>query len=352
MRFKPSSAHRWVGGGCTGSVAAEVAAYRVPVADVANEGTRLHELAAHVLLGKVKRKDVPTEDWDSIGPYVEDVEAVCKRLGHPGHLNIEKRRTSSHFPNGGTPDADMLAPRHNTLVIWDFKSGRRPVEAEENWQMLIYATMIAPPPGTKVELRIVQPSSFHRDGVVRSWTTDNLPYYRELVEAAQELAEHSPTLVATPSNCTYCKAVTACAAARDVTLGGADMALKDTGQLPGVAIRSELVILRNTTKLMQIRLDALEVEAHERLKSGERIDGCGLRSGRAGKLAWSGDDEAVRKACQVAGVDPVQQKLLTPTQAIKAGVPEALVAKMAKRHEPKREVVTDVQEHLRKVFSK
>lgn len=345
MRFRPSAAHRWLGGGCTGSVKAEAAALSLPSGPQADEGTRLHGVAADMLVGDVK--ECAPEDWEIIGDYVSDV--LNTQAAHPGsELKIE--HSLSHPDHPGKVDASLRTS--SRLITWDLKTGRRPVEVVRNHQLLLYADMADVGPGMTHELRIAQTPGGHPDGPVRSWTvTDLTPYRLQRDRAVAEAKGAEARLVATPSNCLYCKAVTSCPAARNVTLGGMDLAMGQVGPLAANAVRSELVTLRNTAKMVNDRLVALEAEAEVRIKRGELIDGCMLAPGKNGSLAWSADDDRVKAICGMVGQDPVEApKLRTPAQMIKAGVPAELVATVAKRSNPKMTVSTDVAAQAKKLF--
>lgn len=345
MKFSPSRAHRWVGGGCTGSVKAEALAPKPPPSPTANEGTRLHDLAAQFLKGT--RAHCELEDWEIIGPYVEDVRETHATLG--GELKIEHWVRHREI-SPGIVDASLLTA--NRLIIWDLKTGWRIVEAERNWQLLLYAMMMAPGPGVEIELRIVQQPPWHPEDPVRSWVVPGMDPYMVQVRQAISQAKSTPTLVATPSNCLYCRAVTNCAAARNVTLGGMDMALRGGGPLPAEAVRPELVALRTAAKLIGSRLTALEAEAEERLRRGEAIPGCGLKAGNAGARAWTAELDKVRAVCAMVGQSAdAPAAVRTPAQMIKAGVPLPLVESISKRNNPKMSVATDVSAQLQKLFS-
>ena len=350
MKFYPSRAHRWAGGGCTGSVKAEAAMPRRPSSSDSAEGIRLHALAAGQLLGA--DEEPPAADWGQVREYVQDVTHTCRLHKHGGL--VEQKVTHPLFTNGFI-DCHLWYP--GRLIIWDYKSGRRPVEAVGNDQLLVYAIMLLQPlidAGAElptVELRIVQPNCWHPDGHVRGWVVDDFMSHYNRITTAVDQANYAPQLVATPSNCTYCNAVTSCRAARDVTLGAADMMLIDTGALPAEAIRSELVTLRTTAKLVQTRLDALEAETEVRLGKGETVPGCGMVSGGRGKLKWTADESEIMKVATALGVDPVKKTLFTPKQMIDTGLPADVVDVMAKRTASKMQVSTESDAEMEKIFN-
>lgn len=346
MKFSPSRAHRWVGGGCTASTISEELAPKRPPNAAADEGDRLHDLAADVLTHRRTPESVEPNDWELIGDYVDDVQATRAELG--GNLGVEHWVRHRELTPGKI-DASLLTA--TKLIIWDLKTGWRPVEARNNWQLLTSAMMLAPASGVEIELRIAQKPGYHPEGPIRSWKVPDLQPYMTRVRQAVHEAKTNPKLVATPSNCLYCRAVTNCPAARNVTLGGMDMALGATGAIPADGIRPELVALRTTEKLVKSKLAALEAEAEQRIRGGEAIPGCGLWAGKNGALSWAADDSKVRAVCAMAGVDATETKLRTPAQMIKAGVPEPLVQSISTRGSPKLSVSTDTSEQVRKLFS-
>ena len=347
MKFSPSSAHRWIGGMCTGSVKAEAAALRPPPSPQAEEGTRLHKLATEILRGNAEVIiDTAPGDWEIIGPYVEDVQAAEARYGV--RAQYEYKIEQSDYGRGYI---DAVLFTSSKVIIWDLKTGMRPVEAEKNWQLLLYAIMFDQRMAAW-ELRIVQQPGYHPDGPVRTWIVNDLAPYRALAgRARNEALGSEPKLMATPSNCLYCKAVTSCPAARNVTLGGMDLAMGGVGPIAADAIRTELVTLRNTKKLITSRLAALEAEAEERMRKGEAIAGCAMGSTRGGSLKWSAEPEQVRAVCSMVGQDAEIVSLRTPAQMIKAGVSTELIAAVTERAKPKMSVVTDADERTQNIFS-
>jgi hypothetical protein len=70
----------------------------------------------------------------------------------------------------GTADAIIIGK--NRLVVCDLISGKFPVEAKDNTQLMIYGLGALSRYGnedTTMELTIVQPRGFHPDGPVRTW---------------------------------------------------------------------------------------------------------------------------------------------------------------------------------------
>ena len=87
------------------------------------------------------------------------------------------------------------------------------------------------------------------------------------------------------------------------------------------------------------------------MRKGERIAGCAMAPGRAGKREWTAEPDQISAVGKLMGVETTVAKQLTPAQVIKAGVPEGMVAALSKRHPGKQSIVTDAIERTQKLFS-
>lgn len=310
--MRPSSAHRWIGGGCTASVMASEGIIGRET-EAAREGTRLHDLAARVLLNGDTHHE--PEDWEKIGPYVLDVEAAAKQSGN--RIFIE-HRVAGHGMRG-TLDAMVGA------TIWDLKTGYRPVEAENNWQLLTYAILAGM---TSVTLKIVQHDR------IRSWVVEDLAPYRAKLLAAIHMVQTAPRFVASSNNCTYCPAMLTCPAARTAALGAVDLAYQTPLEIPPEEMRQELRLLRHAAAQLNAQVDVLEEEIRARIVKGGSVPGCALRPGRASALKWRENDvKHIRSWLGPKVLKP--EALLTPKQAIKAGFDEDQIHKLSERPPPK-----------------
>lgn len=343
MNLRPSSAHRWIGGGCTASPRACEGIPRKDT-DASKEGTRLHELAADVLRrGGILR--VSAEDRDVIAPYVDEIRRL-QGEGRGGQLWVERGVGCKELGMRGMLDA--MVPG----TISDLKTGHRPVEVRNNWQLLCYAVLSGHPDGQPIRLQIIQPTVWHPDGKIREWIVDDLAPYRAQIKAAVHLVRTAPKFVASSANCTYCPAISTCPAARAASLGAVDLAYRPVERVPAAEMRTELTVLREGHKMLTERLVALEAEAETRLRAGERMSGCGMVPGKRKPLHWTLDPDTVRKRIvEDGGDDPVKPaEIITPTQAIKAGASEKLITEMAERASPSMKLATDTLERARKAF--
>lgn len=355
LRARPSKAHRWANG-CSASIPVEATLPDTPGGPAAQEGSRKHDISANILKGGAVELD--SEDAADIMPYVRTVRDTLAASGEGAKLHVEKRLDPlPHFPEMyGTPDARIWDPESGTLYIDDLKTGMVPVEAVGNLQLACYL-MLSPEPWKRAVLRIIQPTTWHADGHVRVWEVDGeafTPYRLQIVQAIQD-ARNGGTFKASPSNCRYCKALPSCKAARDMSLIAVSCAGSTPLQaLPPEAVRLELDTLRDAMKALKLRLDAIEQETKTKLFNGQRVPGCRLAPGKAQPLRWDVPVEAVRAALgAITDVDvrkPVD--VITPKQAIDAGVPESTVKALASRAKPKLSVKTDEDQHLKRMFPK
>lgn len=315
----------------------------------------MHDVAAGVLRG-VAALDPSSEDGKILQPYVLDVQQARAEAGKGSTLYVESEAFWIAHPQlRGTPDAALVDPTAKRITIWDLKTGWRPVEAFENWQLVCYAIMLAEGrAGWTLDLRIVQPKPYHVAGPVRSWvlTVTELQPYRQRVELMlAEAIRVQGANARAGAHCLYCEALTDCPAARDVTLGAADHWTNETHELPDDQIARELELLRDTAKIVGLRVAAIEETIKARVRSGRAIAGAVLRESSGGRMTWSRDDATViATIAALTGINVGRTVPPTPKQAIDAGVPADLVKSIAERKPGKLVVDTDVDALAKQAF--
>lgn len=342
--MRPSSAHRWVGSGCTES--ARHTDGRTSRA--AEEGTRLHDLAARVLdkedsfgLG-----DLSEDDAAIVQPYVATLEGAS-----PLYVELHRHRDVGPYRLQGTPDAVDVGREY--LTVTDLKTGWGIVSAEENWQLLCYAWMWEPavPWIQKFRLRIVQPRPWHRDGPVREWTLTRaqLEEYGKRISAAVTGVHVSPQYAAGPG-CKYCPRAATCPELRQTSLTDVDHYADGSADLPDDAIAGELAALRAAAKRIELRADALEEHAIAKIKRGANIRGLATYQ-EMGRLNWDvPDDKALDLIETFTGRDLTKKSAPTPTQALKAGIPGDIIEHLASRKPGKLKLTTNPQQQAQKAF--
>ena len=309
------------------------------------EGTIAHEHAANWLIDN-KEPEMPEEMARAVSMYVKDVRLI------PGDREVEQRVNipGIHPQCWGTPDA--VTRNGKRLWLWDFKYGYGIVEVFMNWQLLTYACGVSKP-GDEIHLRIVQPRVWHKQGPVREWviTHDGLQFYgQQLRKAAAVAMGDNPQTVPGP-HCRYCSARHTCKSARRVCLDGADYAAEaSTEELSDRAIGKEIETLRWAQELISYRLTGLEADAFERLRSGKRCDGIEV-SQSTGRLEWSCSPEDIVAMADILSVDVRKApELVSPRQAIAAGLPTEIVQQYATRRPGNQKLITNGDLKAQQVF--
>lgn len=303
----PSSAYRWVF--CNGSVQLEAQFPEPEEDESAAEGTAAHWAGAEMLLGRkvaagqiAPNGVVLTDEMiDGADMWVEDVQSV----GAPAsELQVEQRvrMPRIHGQAYGTPDTWLYVPTRWTVYVWDFKFGHGVVEHFENWQLIAYVCGILDLLGIDgrndqniwVELRVVQPRAFHREGRVRTWrvkASDLRGYFNRLHHAAHDAMGAGATTVTGPW-CLHCKAAAGCATLRKAITHAADWSGTTSAELlPAEDAAYELELLEHVAVLIKARLKGRSADAESRLRRGENFPGWCLET-TYGRLDWKDGEEA------------------------------------------------------------
>lgn len=376
----PSAAHRWVN--CPGSVQAEQQ-YPDSETESAREGTATHEIAAELVQRAARAGGWNWSDFDGKAAsngvvfteemfegavlYAEDVQKRMRDTGVFGgdNLKVEQPVTIPrvHDLNWGTPDCVIWDQKNGRLIVWDFKFGRVPVENRENWQLIEYAIgSIDAIPGMDglkdqhitVEMRIVQPRAFHPDGVCREWSiqgSDLRGFANQLKHSADVSQQENPPCKS-GEWCDNCTAARGCMTLQRETARINDRV--ETLQLIDLTPEDsaiELRYLRRAQTLLESRLEALEAQALEQIRGGTVVPGFGIGYGR-GSLAWNKSDAEVIALGDVLGVDLRKAEApITPTQAKKLNVDEAVINSYSEKRQGSARLVTDDKTIAGRVFS-
>lgn len=346
----PSSAARWVQ--CPGSVVGQLAS---PLPDddpeASEEGTAAHELAATMLKGDSVTHTDDAEMFEAAAFYANTILKLVSQQVEKYELHVEERVTcpTIHEHNYGTPDAWMFNRALATLDVFDFKYGHGYVEVYENWQLLNYAIGILSQLGiitapTQINLHIIQPRSYHRDGPHRTWSlrlVDLSQYQTQLRCAAQAALSDNPSFN-TGDECKYCRARNTCPALLTVGYGAIEassrsMPLEMTPQVTGMVLRQ----VRTAMERLKAIESGLSQQAEHILRNGGRVPGYHLES-KPSARSWKVPATEVLALGDMMGVPlgkPVD--VITPTQAIKAGIPETLIDTYAERKNGAAKLVED-----------
>jgi len=297
---------------------------------------------------------VTDEIFDLCVPYVNDVIATAG-TAHFG--NIESKVVCAEVHPNCWGYVDFWVRIGNDLYVWEFKSGRRPVEVFENRQCAAYASAIlglTSEPVERVIFRVVQPRSFDYEPV-KEWTTTprRIQAIAEEMRAAANNAFGPSPIARTGAHCRNCSARLHCEAQQKAAYHtleslGTIMPRDLTPQQAG----RELEIFQAAAEQLQYRLTALEAEVESLINAGHTDVAQWSVTYGQGKLVWDekvdvDELEAVGAAYEV---DLVKKVPITPTQAKNAGVPAELVSELSKRTPGRKKLKHANLREARKVF--
>lgn len=300
---------------------------------------------------------------------IEGAELYFDAVQPSGDERVEQHVTmpSIHAQNDGTPDAWAFAHDPTTgiatLFIWDYKFGHDFVEVFENWQLIDYAAGILDQLGIdgaadqhiKVRMTIVQPRSYHRDGPVRSWSvmaSDLRPYFNKLRAAAEAATSAQPVATVDPVRaCKHCPGRHACEAFQRAAYTGMDVAIASAPlELSAHALGLELRMIQHYVKVLTARATGLEEQALATIRRGQSVPFFGVEQS-TGREAWTRPIEEVIALGDMMGVKLARPDVLTPKQAIKAGLPAEIVAPYADTPRGAMKLVPDNGTQARRIFS-
>jgi hypothetical protein len=307
---------------------------------------------------------VSDEMFEAAWEYANDVVREIKQ--YPGAMwavEYHIKAPSIHAESFGTTDAYLYDSESHRLIVWDYKYGYKVVEAFENWQAINYIAGLIEVLGIdglsdqtlKVDIRIVQPRAFHRDGGIRSWKmlgSDLRGYITQLSNAAHE-ALSSGAKTRSGEHCIYCSARHACQAAQDAGLGMFEAVNKPIpAELSPSQLGTQLSIVKRARKQLEYLESGYEEQLKSLIRSGSSVPGWTVEQG-VGKRQWSKPTEEILTLGDLLGVDlrePV--KPISPAQAEKKGIDAAVVSAYVKREKTGVKIVPDNNNKAREVFTK
>lgn len=294
--------------------------------------------AAHWFCEQSIKGNVPSEGSTAPNGHIitEDIIFHCQEYiklikNTPGDLSgIETRLNmpSIHPDCFGTVDHWSYCKSNPAIYITDFKYGYGTVDSW--WQHICYLvgvfdTILRGEISNKcvVVLRTVQPRAFHLHGTTREYRTT----FGEITTLIDTLikAANSEPLLSSGSWCRYCEAQLTCPANQHAARNAVDVSNMsiDVNQ---TNIGREISILQEAKERISNRLTALEAEAEHTLQQGGHIEGWVLERGRSGgRSSWTISKKEVLEWGQMFNVKVSKNDVITPVQAIAAGMPEQFV---------------------------
>lgn len=355
---KVSAAGQWMK--CHGSVKAQQD-FPAPAGDVPQgtlEGRACHEIAQNMLYALKGDPNAPLtgivgtlskdgivitqELYDTAREYVNEVWGYANRRDKFRLVEVEQRVSLEHFVPGwiGYVDAHLVDIDRKVVTVWDFKAGHRIVEAENNWQLFLYAVAIFHALNMSdtdnwkdwaFDLRVVQPRAYHKNGTVRPWTFNHEAYCVRLTQVTEVIKRIVSGDVSTTAgqHCMYCSARAHCATLAEHSYAGMDY-VKDlsTHNLDGAQLGVELKMLRQIQDMVKMRLAGIEEQVLHEIRSGNVVPFFTAREGK-GRETWRKDvpvDQLIMMG-DLMGVDIRKPVTLdTPAQCRKKGIDELVIA--------------------------
>lgn len=350
----PSAAHRWIR--CALSASLEAAYPETEPTPESLEGTAAHWVVQRCLEGQpptvggqapngvvvddemLEAAELVVDDiTTTLGPQWREVLVIERRVEIP-RVNLA---------NWGTPDYRAWSWMSNgnlLLRVWDFKYGRRVVDAFENWQLTDYTAGLLDEARNVagqsdmtivVDMRVIQPRSYHRDGPVRSWrvvASDLRAPINRLAMAADDALSEQPTANPHPDACRDCRGRVHCEANQRAAYFAADLGKHYAPlDMKPHDIGLELKVLTDAQALLDSRVKGLRAQAEGLINRGHLVPFWKKESAQ-GRLAWKVTPHEVVALGQMVGLDLTQPlDVITPTQAKAKGLPAALIASYAAR---------------------
>lgn len=381
----PSAAHIWgKPDGCTGYVLMAQAYPETEESEESKEGTASHEVGAKMAgaharamtgyprkeetVGSVASNGVVITEamYDGAELFAEDVGRVMRDTAVFGgdKLGIERRVAAPrvHELSFGTPDAFILDERNRKLYVWDYKFGFEIVEAFENWQAINYVAGIFDELGLdgladqwfEVIIRIVQPRAPHRDGPVREWrvkASDLRAHINTLNQNAEEALSDRATC-RSGSHCKHCPARHACDAA---LTGGVRLYEAASAPVPvelsPAALAVQFGIIQRARKQLEYLESGYEEQIKGLMRSGASVPGYRVEE-TVGRERWAKPVEEVVALGDMLGHDLRKREAITPNQARKLGIDDAVIMAYSEKPRTGTKVVADNGNKAKQVFSK
>jgi hypothetical protein len=392
---------------CAASVQLQAAVVPLPPTDEELEGTAAHWVAMQYAAGNARVWPAGTKFMSGGREWTVDIDMVtgatmyANACGGP-HTNLRLEdavRCSEIHPEHcyGTPDAwryfpdarEALNATYNG-VQWvvppeipraefdagriklvrdvDYKFGHRYVEVYGCFQLIAYVSGVLErlqlsehDPALWLEMVLVQPRCFHKEGPVRRWVihvSALRAWLNHAASAAREALGPSPR-AQTNDACIDCKARHAC-----VTLQRANGAYIDFSgaaelvELPPDAMGQELAMVQDALKRLEARETGLKARVEAYIRAGARVPLYSVEPGESrliyldnadtDELIGMGDTFGINIRKTLTKKDLV----VTPTQAVQLGIDPNVMKSYAHRPPAALKLVRDSSIAVSKVFNK
>lgn len=237
----------------------------------AEKGTRIHELGEMLLNGE--SVDIVGIDTDELQMATAYAEYVWEVAGETGTIFVEESFHDTlafyHPDLGGTADAVVIIG--DEIHIIDLKTGKSPVLAMENKQMLTYALGAVKKHGIEkfavVHLHIYQPGNIshieYPTSRIKDWAV-------ELIKIAARADDPFEKPNPTAKGCFFCKAKAVCPAIHDKAIENAKQDFQE----------NNLEKLLDDAKLAITWAESIQEQAKQLILDGKDAGKWYLKNGR------------------------------------------------------------------------
>lgn len=311
------------------------------------EGTAAHWVFEEMLAGQpvceglvAPNGTVVTEEMIEGGELV--VETVAERM--PNRKPYVEHRVAIHEIHEhcfGTPDIWDFDQHAMVLEVIDYKFGHRFVDEFENDQGIAYVAGILDflaygmcmgagllDQNITVNFTVIQPRCFYKGDSVRTWSfkaSDIRAHVNVLKAAATRALAPNPTAT-TNSECINCSGRHVCPALQKAAYSDAEFAVQSTPvQLSPVAASLELKILERSLERLNSRVEGLRETVTAYARQGHVVPWHRIER-TYGRQVWNVKPEEVVALGQMLEKDLSKTAVVTPKQALKFGIDEAVIS--------------------------
>jgi len=314
----PSGASRWVK--CPGSVVSQTL-YPNETSEFAELGTKAHELAEDVLMGKrnLWDTDLPVDCIEAVAEYIRICNEIIDNAGEGATALVEQKVILPYGRNQfGTADIVILAPAQKTIYVGDYKNGQGVlVDAAETWQTRAIACGLLKSKNLKTYMPdgvdtivsfIVQPRvNTGKKSTRVEWAAEDVikDFLPTLIEKAEEAFSGNPSFKA-GKHCQFCRHRGKCTQAAGEALGS--LQFDDDGNLAKV----DSLSLEDLSKLYIATEEhftpwkkSMYAVVHKYLESNVKMENLHLAPKRPSRK-WSKDYaevvDIVKERCKTLGI--------------------------------------------------
>ena len=260
----------------------------------------------------------------------------------------------------GTPDAWGFDPANMHLEIIDYKYGHRFVDEYFNAQGLSYLLGILHKLNPHWRIRdqisvsftVVQPRCYYKGSAVRThsfYLTDAATYFNALSVMATAARCPSPVATTNP-HCSDCPGRHACSALQQAAYSDAEFSTdRQPVDLSPAAAGLELVMLSRSLDRLQARVDGLNELTTANLKAGLPVRYFHIEQGN-GRSQWNIPNDQLVTIGKMLGKDLSKPGVITPVQAKKLGIDEAVIKAYSFTPTGNLKLVADNPADARRVF--